>query len=345
MIRGNYGKYLASESTNMATLNNRVNTSVNQGNRSWTDFNRNLKPDCNLQNPGAQDLSASGGDICSALDSNLGSLAIAATYDPALTTGFGVRPNDQEIAFGIQRQLVPNVSADFQFTHHWFGNFVASQDTIRVPSAYDSFCVTPPSSTANGFSLPGGTAQLCGFYNRNPNPAFTPTFLNVTRAKNFGDVSDVYTGYDVNLNARLPRGGTASGGFSLGHEVTDICDVIGKGTVTYAAVAGVLSSSAGTLALHGRLSEHAVLPCPAAVPARHQRPGQLSSAVVGRPSQCHAAESSGSADSRELLHRRHQRGDANDAWPRRHRRQPDRTAHRAGNAVRRSIDPGRSASR
>ena len=60
VIRGNYGKYLASESTNMATLNNRINTSVNQGNRSWNDFNKNLKPDCNLQNPAAQDLSASG---------------------------------------------------------------------------------------------------------------------------------------------------------------------------------------------------------------------------------------------------------------------------------------------
>src|SRR6185503_18059949 len=133
----------------------------------------------------------------------------------------------QEIALGLQRQIVPNLSAVFQFTRHWFGNFVASQDTIRVPSAYDSFCVTPPTSTFNGFSLPNGTAQVCGFYNRNPNPAFTPTFLNVTRAKDLGDVSDVFTGFDFGLNARLPRGGMASGGFGVGHEVTDICDIIG----------------------------------------------------------------------------------------------------------------------
>jgi hypothetical protein len=61
-------------------------------------------------------------------------------------------------------------------------------------------------------------------------------------------VSDVYTGFDINANARLPRGGVASGGVSIGHEVTDICDIIGTGTVTYAAVAGVLASSSGTLA-------------------------------------------------------------------------------------------------
>jgi hypothetical protein len=246
VVRANYAKYLASESTNMATLNNRVNTSVNSASRSWTDTNGNFVPDCDLKNAAAQDLSGSGGDRCGALDSALGSLAISAQYDPALTSGFGVRPNDQEISFGVQHEIIRNVSADFQYTYHWFGNFVASQDTIRVPSAYDPFCVTPPAS-ANGLDLPSGSSQICGFFNRNPSPAFTPTFLNVTRAKNFGDVSDVYTGYDVNLTARLPRGGQASGGVSLGHEVTDICDVIGQASVGYASVAGVLASSAGTI--------------------------------------------------------------------------------------------------
>jgi hypothetical protein len=248
VVRANYAKYVASESTNMATLNNRVNTSVNSANRSWSDANGNFVPDCDLTNPGAQDRRGSGGDNCGALDSPLGSLAIAAAYDKAITSGFGVRPNDQEISLGVQQEVIPNVSLDFQFTRHWFGNFVASQDTIRTPAAYDPFCVTPNTSTNNGFSLPSGNDQICGFYNRNPNPAFTPTFLNVTKASDFGDVSDVYTGYDVNLNARLPRGGSASGGFSIGHEITDICDVIGQASVTYAAVAGVLSSTAGTIA-------------------------------------------------------------------------------------------------
>jgi hypothetical protein len=39
-----------------------------------------------------------------------------------------------------------------------------------------------------------------------------------------------------------------SGGASIGHEVTDICQVAGLASVTYAGVAGVLASSAGTLA-------------------------------------------------------------------------------------------------
>ena len=67
------------------------------------------------------------------------------------------------------------------------------------------------------------------------------------KASNFGDVSDIYTGYDFNVNARLPRGGFVSGGASVGHEVTDICQVAGQASVGYAAVAGVLASSAGTI--------------------------------------------------------------------------------------------------
>ena len=79
------------------------------------------------------------------------------------------------------------------------------------------------------------------------NPRSSPNvpFFEVQKASNFGDVSDVYTGYDLNVNARLPRGGSASGGVSIGHEVTDICGVAGQASVTYAGVAGVLASSCG----------------------------------------------------------------------------------------------------
>jgi hypothetical protein len=121
---------------------------------------------------------------------------------------------------------------------------VASQNTTRPPSAYDNFCVTAPLDSR----LPnGGGNQICGYRDLNPSFFTTVPFFQVQRASNFGDVSDVYTGYDVNLNARLPRGGVVSGGVSAGHEVTDICQVAGQAGVSYAAVAGVLASTAGTI--------------------------------------------------------------------------------------------------
>ena len=246
VARANYGRYVASESTNMATLNNPVNTSVNSASRSWSDTNGNFLVDCNLQNPSAQNLTAQGGDNCGALNNPLGSLNVAANYDKSITQGWGVRPNDQEVSLGIQHAITPRVAADFQFTHHSFGNFFASQNTQRPPSAYSTYCVTAPVTTS-GPSLPNAGQQVCGF--ADINPGYPNTFFQVQKASNFGSPSDVYTGYDANLNARLPRGGVVSGGVSLGHEVTDGCSVIGQASIGYAGVAGVLPSSAGTLAI------------------------------------------------------------------------------------------------
>ena len=255
ILRGAYNKYVASESTNMATLNNRVNTSVNQATRTWTDTNGNFKPDCDLSNPNAQ--TVPGGDTCGLLNAPLGSLNVAAAYDSAITTGFGVRPNDMEWTAGVQQQVAPRVAVDFQFTRHSFGNFIAAQNTTRPPSAYNSYCVTAPVDSR----LPGGGGnQICGFMDLQTAYFTTVPFYQVQKASNFGDVSDVYTGYDFNATARLPRGGYASGGASVGHEVTDICSVIGQATVSYAGVAGVLASTAGTLLTFGNLIPSVITP-------------------------------------------------------------------------------------
>ena len=129
--------------------------------RGYTDRNGNFFPDCNLS------ISAPNGE-CGQLSAPLGSLNVAAQYDPAITSGFGVRPSDQEVALGVQHQVLPRVAVDFQFTRHWFGNFVASQDTTQPPSAYNSFCVTAPTTTVNGFTLPNAGQQICGFADLNP---------------------------------------------------------------------------------------------------------------------------------------------------------------------------------
>ena len=240
VARGNWGRYLASESTNMATLNNRVNTSVNSASRSWTDSNGNFLPDCALSN------AAANGE-CGLLNAPLGSLNVAATYLPEITGGFNVRPNDQEFAFGVQHEIIPRVALDFQFTRHSFGHFIASQNTARPPSAYDQFCVTAPTGAAatSGFTLPNAGQQVCGFVDLNPSFSTTVPFFVVQKASNFGKTTDIYTGYDVNVSARMPRGGQASGGVSVGHEITDICSVAGLASVTPATSARARPRASG----------------------------------------------------------------------------------------------------
>ena len=251
VVRANYAKYIASESTNMATLNNPVNTSINTATRRWTD-NGNFVPDCDLHNP------VLNGE-CGPLSAPLGALNIVTHYDPAIISAWGVRPNDHEVAAGVQHEIVTGLALDFQFTRHSFGNFFATQNRALPPAlAYSSYCVGVPVDAR----LPASGGQICGFMDVNPAPYFGATPDNyTTKASNFGKVEDAYTGYDVNATARLAHGGMVSGGVSLGHEVSDICAVVGQANVGYAPLSGVNASSAGTLAVAGQPGVPSTLYC------------------------------------------------------------------------------------
>ena len=81
-----YWQYAANDGVYIGT--NPASTFAQTANRSWTDANGNFTPDCDLQNPLAQDNRASGGDFCGALDNQnfftfrqTGSAAGTATAD------------------------------------------------------------------------------------------------------------------------------------------------------------------------------------------------------------------------------------------------------------------------
>ena len=67
--------------------------------RAWTDANGNFVPDCDLLNPSAQDLRASGGDLCGVLSNvSFGSNVLTNAFDASILTGWGVRPSDWNLA-------------------------------------------------------------------------------------------------------------------------------------------------------------------------------------------------------------------------------------------------------
>jgi carboxypeptidase family protein/TonB-dependent receptor-like protein len=221
VARVNYGHYVASESTATATANNPVNTRINSATRTWTDFDRDLFPDCDLTNTALN-------NECGPLSAPLGDLNIVTKWDPAILQGWGVRPNDDEILVGFQQQLTDRISADVQWNYHRFGNFFATERLATPPQGYDSYCVNVPSNPR----LPnGGGNQICGFMDiQRAFFGLRPDNL-VTSTDKFGDVTDVYTGFDATLTTRMPRGGVASGGVSAGRERTDFCAVVGKASM------------------------------------------------------------------------------------------------------------------
>src|SRR5215475_11311282 len=68
-LKVNFGKYLEPTSNNNNyILSNPITRIATTASRSWTDSNNNFVPDCDLRSPLAQNLTASGGDNCGALN-------------------------------------------------------------------------------------------------------------------------------------------------------------------------------------------------------------------------------------------------------------------------------------
>jgi hypothetical protein len=220
-LKVSVGKYMQSVTTLIAAANNPVITSVNSATRPWTDLNGNFIPDCDLTN-----LAANGTiDLCGPIgNANFGKTAITTKYDPDVLTGWGKRRYDWETQAGITQEVRPGVALSATFTRHWYGNFLVTDNLAVAPSDYSSYCVAVPLDPR----LPdGGGNQLCGFKDVNPDK-FGKVDNLVTFAKNYGDQSEIYTGADLAVNLRLPRGILLQGGSSTGHVVMDNCGLVEK---------------------------------------------------------------------------------------------------------------------
>ena len=223
-LKVNLGRYLepANNGSRYTATNptSRVATSTN---RSWTDANRNFAPDCDLLNPVAQDLRASGGDFCGAFsNNNFGTGNFASGYDPALLEGWGVRPYDWGYGLAVQHEVLPRVALEVSYNRRWWGNFSATDNLAIGPSDFDAYSITAPVDPR----LPdGGGYVINDLYNLS-NAKFGLTNNFVTAARNFGEQVNRWHGVDVNVTARVRGGFTFQGGTSTGRRVTDSCEVI-----------------------------------------------------------------------------------------------------------------------
>jgi hypothetical protein len=223
-IKANVGRFVAADIYTQARANNPVTRAVLNASRNWTDSNGNFSPDCDLTNPLTQNLSASGGDVCGALNNvNFGkNNPNATTYLPDTLLGFGARSNNWQTAITVDQQVRPNVSLGVGYFRTVWGGFSASQNTSLSPGTVDftPYCVTAPSD----HRLPGGGGyQICGLYDV-VQSKFGQTTTVVSRAPTEnGNQTEVYNGFDVVMNIRLPRRININGGVNTGRTVTDTC--------------------------------------------------------------------------------------------------------------------------
>jgi hypothetical protein len=221
-----YWQYAANDGVYIGT--NPASTFAQTANRAWTDANGNFTPNCDLQNPLAQDNRASGGDFCGALDTQnfftfrqTGSaLGTATQIDPVLLSGWGVRPYDWQFSASVQQELVPRVSAEIGYSRRSWGNFTVTDNRAIGPQDFDTYTFTAPSDPR----LPS-SGQPVSYYLRNDRTAFGAVDNYLTLADNYGDVTAYWQGVEMTVNARVHDGLTLQGGFTSGAGTRDFCDV------------------------------------------------------------------------------------------------------------------------
>ena len=221
-IKASASRGVEQDSIRYADANNPGLTVQTTTQRNWTDSNGNFYPDCNLLNPAAQDLRASGGDVCGAwLNINFGNFLPTTFYDPAVLNGWGVRPSNWEFSTSVQHELMPRVSINAGYYRRIMGNFMVLDNEALSASDFLPFSVTVP----NDSRIPNAGATLTGLYDQKA------TVLNknvVKAASQFGNQYQHWNGFDISIDARLGNGVFFQGGMSSGKAVSDNCEIVAK---------------------------------------------------------------------------------------------------------------------
>jgi len=186
--------------------------------RTWTDGNRDYIPQCDLTNVRAN------GECGALSNENFGTVVTNLTYDTDTLTGFGKRNYNWEISAGVQRELLPRVSADITYFRRWYGNFVIVDDLAIGPQDFDRYTITAPKDAR----LPGGGGYPVVGYDIKPAKFGVPAQPYVTLSSKYGKQTDHWDGGDITINARPREGLFFQGGVSTGRRIEDICDVVTK---------------------------------------------------------------------------------------------------------------------
>jgi hypothetical protein len=185
-----------------------------QTTRPWTD-NGDFIPQCNLQDYGVN------GECGALVNAGIfGTIVPGTTYDPDLMQGWNRRFNNWELTGSVQHELIPRVSLNVQYARRWYGNFRIVDDRAITAADFDQFTMTVPTDSR----LPNSGGTLTGF-DLKPTVSSTQQ-LYVTRANNFGDMTEKFDAINVSMQARLQNGLIVQGGFGPGRQVTDDCDIV-----------------------------------------------------------------------------------------------------------------------
>ena len=221
-VKGSVARYVAGQAIAFANQVNPIGALVAADTRVWNDLDRNGLP-----------LDANGriqfNELTnSASTASFGQLRVPTTqYDVALLEGWNKRGYNMEYTVAAQHQLADRISINGGYFRRYFENDTFTDDLRFDANSYDYFFVRAPADP----DLPGGGGyQVCGI------PDFKST-TNVNQPANslirftedFGGTTNMFEGFDLNIEARFRSGAFLKGGIAAGARTFDQCNLAQAG--------------------------------------------------------------------------------------------------------------------
>ena len=186
--------------------------------RTFLDFNGNHVPDCDMLNPQPN-------GECIAPD--LGNFANTNAFtqvNPAVLSGWGVRPYDWQFGVSVQQEILPRTSLEVGYARRWFSNFFVNDNINLSPSDFSLVSVTAPRND----KLPDGGGYPMQYYVPKPGVSTTNIQNSYTFASDYGDWTQLLAGRGHHRERAAAGGLVLQIGSSTGRGVTDNCEVVAK---------------------------------------------------------------------------------------------------------------------
>jgi hypothetical protein len=197
--------------------------------RPWTDRDANGLPFDAAGNIQLNELATS------TATATFGKNVSTTTTDPSVLNGWFKRGFNWEYTVSAQHQLADQLSVNGGYYRRAFGNQTFTDDLRYNQNSYDGpFCITAPSDA----NLPGGGGyQVCGLYDLKP-AVFAqgaPANNLIRFSDDFGGETNMYQGFDLNLDARFANGAFLRGGIGATGRTFDNCNLLAAGQDAFVA--------------------------------------------------------------------------------------------------------------
>jgi hypothetical protein len=223
-LKASYARYVAGQAIAFANQVNPLNALTATDTRAWTDLDGNGLPLDANGNIQFNELANS------ASTSTFGRLTVPTTqYSTDLLRGWGKRGYNDEYTIAAQHQLADRISVNGGYYRRTFGNQTITDDLRFDANSYDYVCITAPSDP----DLPGGgNYQVCGIPDLKQSvfAQGLPANSLIRFSEDFGGETNLYQGFDVNIDGRFRNGAFLKAGIAATARTFDNCNLLVAGS-------------------------------------------------------------------------------------------------------------------